>query len=253
MVANKDAENRKIDGCCWLAGFRLWGIFFTSMETPPPDKVSCYPGLDCPVDIATEPNPSPPPPSPPQGNSTDTVDRILEKLEFGNIAFNVPRLINIDDATTIHLLLGLATPINELKKLIDAAGEKESARIQISNRMAAHLSGPSFNIIPVTPEVQAVTQTNVNAWMWEIVPKKVGHHNLHLTLSVLITVNGDSTLKSIRTFSKKIEVEVTWDQQVGSFFNKNWQWLWAAILVPIAVWLWKKRKAAKPTTNDFDG
>jgi hypothetical protein len=39
-----------------------------------------------------------------------------------------------------------------------------------------------------------------------------------------------------------IEVNVTASQKIGALFKSNWQWLWAAILVPIAGWLWKRRK-----------
>lgn len=173
------------------------------------------------------------------------VDRILKKLEFGNIAFNAPRTVNIDDTVIIQLLLGFKTPIDELKKQIEAAGEKEGAHIRVSNVMEARLTGTNFAINAVTSEEQAVTRTDVTEWKWEVVPKKKGRHHLHLTLSVRINVDGFPTLRSIRTFDKNIEVKVTWDQQASSFIKANWDWLWAAILVPVAGWLWKKKKGAK--------
>lgn len=180
------------------------------------------------------------------------VDQILEKLEFGNIAFNAPPAINVDDTAIIQLLLGLATPVDALKQMIEAAGEKESARIQVSDRMEARLSGPNFAITAVTPEVQAVTRSAVTEWKWEVKPRSEGRQHLHLTLSVLINVDGTSTQRAIRTFDKEIEVVVTWDQQVGSFIKNNWQWLWAAILVPLMGWLWGRKKGAKPGVSESD-
>jgi len=180
------------------------------------------------------------------------VDRILEKLEFGNIAFNAPRSMNFHDTALIHLMLGLATPTDELKRMIEAEGEKEGARIRVSGRMEARLSGPNFAITAITPEIQAVSQSDVTAWKWEVKPSSAGRQYLHLTVSALLNVDGASTPRVIRTFDKVIEVEVAWHRQVGSFFEKNWQWLWAALLVPIVGWLWKKKKGTKPAVSQSD-
>jgi hypothetical protein len=173
------------------------------------------------------------------------LDRILENLEFGNIAFNVPRAINFADTAIIQLLLGLATPTDELKQMIEAAGEREDARIRVSDRMEARLSGTNFAINAVLPEEQRVARNEVTEWKWEVKPKSIGRQHLHLTLSALITVDGTSTKRAIQTFDREIEVEVTRGQQIGSFFKSNWQWLWAAILLPVGSWLWTRKKGSK--------
>jgi hypothetical protein len=224
-------------------------IAFFSLERigappPPTDSAPTPPAASAPLPPTT----SAPPPSDPFA----TVDRILEKLEFGNIAFNAPRAINFDDTAIIQLLLGLGTPTDELKQMIEAAGKKEGASIRVSDRMEARLSGPNFAITAVTPEVQAVTRTAVTEWKWEVKPISEGRQHLHLTLSVLINIDGASTLRAIRTYDKEIEVEITWDQQVGSFLKNNWQWLWAAILVPVIGWLWRRKKESKPSANGSD-
>ena len=246
----------------------LFAVFFTikgkrNGAPSPPVSSAPPPSWDSapspPVSSAPPPSwdsaPSPPvssaPPPPPE-DTFGIIDRILEKLEFGNIAFNAPRSINLEDTAIIQLMLGLAMPTNELKEMIKAEGEKEGARIRVSNRMEARLSGPNFAITAITPETQAVTRRDVTEWKWEVKPRTKGRQHLHLTLSVLISVDGASTQRSIRTFDKEIEVEVTWNQQVLSFFEKNWQWLWAAILLPIFGWLWKKKKESKPNIRESD-
>jgi len=178
-----------------------------------------------------------------------SIDRILEKLELGNIAFNAPRSMNLNDTAIIQLLLGLATPTDELKRMIEAEGEKESARIRVSDRMEARLSGPNLAITAITPEIQAVSRNDITECKWEIKPNSKGAQYLHLTLSVLLSVDGTSTPRAIRTFDKVIEVEVTWQERVVSFFENNWQWLWAVILIPIIGWLWKRMKGAKSSTS----
>lgn len=182
--------------------------------------------------------------STPPNNPFDSVDRALEKMRFGNIAFNLPAAMNLRDTASIQLLLSLVTPTEELKKMIEAEGLKEGGRIQVSNRMEARLSGSNFSITAVTPEVQAVSHNVTTEWKWDIKPVSEGKQHLHLTLSALINVDGASTPRAIRVFDKTIEVEVTWRQKISLFIENNWQWLWAVVLVPLAGWLWKRRKAS---------
>jgi hypothetical protein len=61
-------------------------------------------------------------PSAPPDNPFGAVDRVLEKMPFGNAAFNVPAAMNLRDAASIQLLLSLVTPTEELKKMIEAEG-----------------------------------------------------------------------------------------------------------------------------------
>ena len=178
--------------------------------------------------------------SPP--DSVMLIDRILQSMEWGNIAFNAPRSMNLKATALIQLVLDLAKPIEELKQMIVAEGEREGAQIRISSRMEARLSGSNFQITAITPEEQAITSSDVTEWKWEIKPTSPGRQHLHLTLTALFTANGISTSRAIRTFDKTIEVEVTWGQKVSVFLHQNWQWLWMVIIVPIAGWLWKKRR-----------
>ncbi len=171
------------------------------------------------------------------------IDRLLEGMDLGNISFNVPRSLNLHDTAMIHLVLGVEKTIDELKEVIEAEGEKIGARIRVSNRMEARLSGQHFKIEAITPEVQAVSKSEVTEWKWEVTPEKEGRQFLHLTLSALLSVEGESTPRVIRTFDRTIDVRVTWGQRTKAFFQENWQWLWAAVLVPLAGWIWKRRKS----------
>jgi hypothetical protein len=103
----------------------------------------------------------------------------------------------------------------------------------------------AFVITKIAPEIQGISKSEVTEWQWMVKPINAGRHDLYLTLSVLLSVDGVPTHRAIRVFTKVIEVKVTWSQQVGLFFEKNWQWLWTAILVPIAGWYWKKGKGNK--------
>lgn len=174
------------------------------------------------------------------------IDRILRRMPLGNAAFNVPEKMNIKDTATIQLLLSPNIPIEILKKTIEDDGLKEGGHVQISEQMEARLSGYNFTITAVTPEVQVVSRNTATQWKWDITPIKQGKHNLHLTLTAIINVDGKPHLtKAIQTYDKKIEVEVNWKQKTFQLIEKNWQWLWAVILTPIVGWFWKKRRTFK--------
>lgn len=177
------------------------------------------------------------------------IDRILGELELANVAFNAPRRMILRKAETIHLVLGLAKSIGELEQMIQAEGEKEGAAVRVSDRMEARLTGSGFAIASITPEIQAVSRHDVTQWQWQVEPRVEGPQRLHLTLSVFLNVSSTSTPRVIRTFDRVIEVDVTWQQRAKTFVAKNWQWLWAVLVVPLAGWLWRRRRrhrGAKP-------
>lgn len=170
------------------------------------------------------------------------VDRILSRLELGNVAFNAPATLWVRETAIIELLLSMQHSIEELQKAITAPGEKAGARVRISNEMEARLSGPGFKIEAITPEVQAVSASEPTQWKWEIEPTKSGSHHIHLTLSAHLQVEGQRVPRLIRTFERSIRVNVTWRERAGLFLSGNWQWLWTAILVPVVPWLLRRWK-----------
>ncbi|MCJ0881237.1 hypothetical protein MTR11_06045 [Vibrio sp. CCB-PB317] len=191
---------------------------------------------------------------PPQlrgSNSTDSepksiesdVENALRSMLDAVIAYNVPeKPINIDSSHQIQLLLDLNRTVEELKQYILKQGEREGAEVKVSRIMEATLSGDKFSITSITPDIQAISESMPTEWRWEITPKIEGKHNLHLTLVALLDINGRPTARSIKTFDRVIEVEVTGIQKITAFVSNNWQWLWATILVPVAGWIWKQRK-----------
>jgi hypothetical protein len=68
-------------------------------------------------------------------------------------------------------------------------------------------------------------------------------------LTAIFDVEGTQRKRAIRTFDQIITVNVTTGQQLADFVTGNWQWLWAAVAVPLvgAIWQGKriKRKQAK--------
>lgn len=178
------------------------------------------------------------------------IDDIVEKMDWGNIAFNAPERMDLNSSSTIHLVLSPQSSIEELKKQVAAEGAKEGARIRISELMEAHLSGAGFQISPINPETQAISQSEITEWKWEVVPTRGGRNILYLTLTAVIEVGDKERPRRIRTFDKTIEVEVSGWQSAFIVFRENWEWMWTLIVLPVGAWIWRRQR--KAATQEFD-
>lgn len=158
-------------------------------------------------------------------------------------AFNVPRAMQLEDTAEVKLILG---PGHDLKELIATLNQgAEGANVRITDRMEAHLSGSGFQITPVTPELQAVSQSDITSWQWDVKATEPGHRPLHLTLNAILNVSGAPTSRAMKTFDRTIDVNVTFGRRLADFGRGNWQWLWATLLVPVGGWFMKKRSKTR--------
>jgi hypothetical protein len=182
--------------------------------------------------------------TPPPLSSVELVDQSVRQLNWGNIAFNAPASMRYAQPHVVELLLYPSLSVADLQAQIQQQVGAESARAQISNRMEAQLTGSGFGIEAQMPDLQAVTSQQTTRWTWKVTPTGHGPQTLHLTLSAHIDVAGRDAPLVVRTFDREIRVYITIPQRVSGFIQKNWQWLWAVIVVPIAGYLWRRRKKA---------
>ena len=182
--------------------------------------------------------------------STSAVDQALAQLKLGNVAFNSPARINIEDTVSIKVELSPNQSQAALLARVDEPGAKLSESLQVSNLMEARLSGEGFKIVAVTPERQAVS-SGITEWIWDVTPETEGRRQLTLSIDALITVNGELVPRTLRTFRKPIEVEVSSGQRIGGFLGEHGKWAWTTLLVPLFGWVAKKRqaKAGQARTN----
>ena len=104
------------------------------------------------------------------------------------------------------------------------------------------MTGRGFAIEALTPDLQAVTSQQITRWKWDVTPTGYGRRTLHLTLSAHIDVDGHDTPLVVRTFDREVQVGITIEQHITGFIKQNWQWLWAAVLAPMAGYLWNGRR-----------
>jgi hypothetical protein len=178
----------------------------------------------------------------------DEIDKAWKEAPWGAVVFNNPETLHEGDSAVIELVLSLRKPIAELTKEVVEAGRREGARVQVTPIMEARLTGTDFEIEAISNERQAVTASEDTRWSWEIRPTTTGKLRLHLTLTGLLVVDGQREPKTVTSFDRFLSVEVTWRDQLQGFVSDNWQWLWATLLAPIGLWLWRKRGALRGQT-----
>jgi hypothetical protein len=175
-------------------------------------------------------------------SSVDLVDKVVRKLEWGSIAFNAPPAMKYHEAQSIELLLSPTLSADELQTQLEEKTGADSARVKISNRMEAKLRGTGFSIEGLSPSIQAIPSDQTTRWKWNVTPTDYGTQHLYLALSAHIKLAGDDTPFVVKTFERTFDVQITVPQQISAFVQGNWQWLWAAILLPAAGYLWKRWK-----------
>lgn len=206
-----------------IAVAALFGACMKKSESPPPDK-EAEASRRPPADLAVR----------------SAVDAILDRMEFGQIAFTVPPVMRYQEPKLVELLLSTKSSAQELQAELDTRLHAQSARVRITDRMEAQLTGMGFSFEAIEPPLQAVSRQGTTRWRWEVIPKGHGALVLHLKLYAHIEVSGLDTPYVIQTYDRPVEVQITAVQRVTGFIHDSSQWLWPAVLVPIAGYLGKR-------------
>lgn len=184
-------------------------------------------------------------------SETDEVDVLLERLRVGNIAFNAPKTVNIEQTVRVRALVSPDEGVATLQARLgdDAPGEQVVAEVKVSKVMEARLTGEGFAIVPITQARQAVG-SGVTTWEWDVTPQEEGRHRLTLSLDAFVRVDGESVAKTLRTFNHSIDVEVSTGQRIGGWVEEHGKWAWSTLLVPLFAWWTKKKKGKTESGKD---
>jgi len=179
------------------------------------------------------------------------VDSILSGTYSGNIAFNVPdTVMSVGAAAGVQLLLSATQTLDSLEKQVKYSGTVESHAVRISDIMEAKLTGDGFDIIAVNPERQAVSAHEETEWKWEIKAIEPGPQQLHLTLNMILSYDGEMIPRVIKSFDRNIMIRVSFRQRIAAIFHDHWEKLWTLIFIPIIGGFWKYVKARKKKSRE---
>jgi type II secretory pathway component PulJ len=182
-------------------------------------------------------------------------DQALAKLPWQELAYRAPESVEIGAGALVEVAIGGDESLTQLTRLLQSTGEAGGERVQVSDRMQAHLTGEGFEITPTTPEIQLVSTREPTLWQWRVKASSLGDKKLDLSMNAQLTVNGKEAAKSVRTFEREIHVRITSVRGLWSFIEYYWAYLGALAtgLISLVVYFWKKKVdnenvATSPTT-----
>ena len=165
---------------------------------------------------------------------------------MGRIAVNHPEKMKVRRADTVRVRISRNEAADLSKGLPSEGHETEHDVIPVSTSMKVELFGdPYFDIKPLDATEQLITNKGFSEWSFTVIPLKSGRLPLHVRVTAIVRAAGMEETKDFPVKDEIIQVQVAPLAAVGAFVSKNWQWLWSTILVPIALWLWNRRRKNK--------
>lgn len=235
---------------CLIVG--MWGTFGGS-EYPYQTQVA---GISR---TATRPSPALSP-TPTVLNMNAFLSEAIDMLSPGMMVFNPPEKMKQASTARVELriapvALGEETPMAAtLSEGLRGPGAPQAEPIKVGTVMKAKLNGDGFEVTLLSEEEQFVSDDTYTEWAWNVKPLQSGERDLNLTVTVKVIAEGlGERARDIPVITRKIIVDVDPVYTVTSFVGDNWQWLWAAILVPAAGWgvaYYSKKRAERKRQSE---
>lgn len=205
--------------------------------------------------------------TPSPGGTPSTVDDIKAGMGVGNIAFNAPPGMKLDEVQTITLLLSPKQTKEELGRVLQedgAVGDIKTRSIKMGRQMQAVLTGDGFRIdrVPAdAPDTQEVSKSDPTTWKWDVRPVRAGRLSLHVVVNAIVDFNDGRGMRpyNIKTFDEFYDVEVPGPTAAGEAparYGLAWPWLLPALLVPAlgaAAWLWLRGRGRRRAASRWSG
>jgi len=161
---------------------------------------------------------------------------------YGDINYVVEDTMIVMKPTTVNVTVSNGVSVNNIISEVNTftEGNVITEIIRIAPVMHIALIGDNFIITPITDETQFLEDGDYTIWQWDVTPLLKGTHKL--TLTVDITLENHS--KNIETYEDFIYVysdKSTW-AKIGDFFSKEWKWLASTLIIPVGVFLYRKKK-----------
>lgn len=179
-----------------------------------------------------------------QPKSQTTTDDWIGNLQQANIVLSVPDTANIDEDVRVELVLSLQKDMDELRKDISESGVQHSDVILVSRILEVQITAPDFEVKSITPTRQLLSSTRTNSWKWTLRSKSAGIHSIDVSVTAVVELSGARTEHHIKTFNKRVDIEITSQQRLEQWFAKYWQWLATTIVIPLFLWYKSRRKSS---------
>lgn len=186
------------------------------------------------------------------GDPLESIDEMLTQAVVGNIAYNTPNAMTVDETVTVELLLSPTMSAPELATQLPSPGEPITATVEITPRMKAVLltANEAFLLQPIhdSPE-QVISTSETTRWAWLVTARKTGLQKVTLVLYRLVIFEGKEYWREVQTYRADINVNVTWGQRLQTI---DWKWILGLVLTSFiipAIKQWLDSRKTKKTAS----
>ncbi|KAF5413666.1 MAG: hypothetical protein C5S49_08060 [Candidatus Methanogaster sp.] len=162
----------------------------------------------------------------PTATLQELIDEALIELHTGNILFNPPKEMEVDDTELVEVRITQNITEN-LTEGLEGCGDPLINETKVSTSMIVRLTGKNFKIAPQNGAEQLIESDKYTEWRFYVTPSKSGIQTLHLTYYIIISIPGyDDKKKQYEVGDWEINVKVT----PYGFLKSNWQFIVGTLL-----------------------
>lgn len=171
----------------------------------------------------------------------EKTETVSQKLFKASLAFAMLEKANVNEDIKAQLLIDPNKEVNNLTSQLTVKGTATAKEIKVSKIVKATLVAPDFNITKITEEEQILSDTEPTEWLWTLSPKSAGNHEVNLSVTAIIKIDGRESKYHLKTFDKTIVVEITKAQVLTIWLNENWKWIISTLIIPLIVFMFKEK------------
>ncbi|HUM81429.1 MAG TPA: NosD domain-containing protein, partial [Methanothrix sp.] len=170
------------------------------------------------------------------------VEAERSKLCMGNIAFEPEREMIVGEVHRVEARISINLTVQDLIAGLSSSEKVKVESIPVSTFMKVRLTGPKFDISPITDERQLVAKSGYREWLWDVTPLEPGKHDLTLSAFAEIILPGQEPMTvDSRVFCSHIEVmakEEPVAEKTEGFIKKNWQFIVGTLIMGSGLLKW---------------
>jgi hypothetical protein len=177
-------------------------------------------------------------------NSTK-ISKIKEKqlnieVKEGKLIYSIPDTMRLGNTYTI--IIRIKRDINNLK-IIDTLYKQKLVNIKTTSSMEVVVIDPStddsksFSILKQNSDKQFIDDSDYTEWVYSVKPLKSGKLKLNIIISIIKNDNKKEIVYFNSVYVKSNSIVV-----VETFWKKYWQWIMSTIIIPLIIFIYKKRK-----------
>lgn len=209
--------------------------------------------------------------STPQNTKPDQVariDKLLKAIYASNIRVDFPEEVTVGETTTVSVYLGAneggdtVSQITSLREKLADLSEMSGRKFRIPTTLYVELRGAGFQIENVTPPDQLLNAGLIIPWKWYVNSKEAGDLTIDIMISADLSDSEGSSKKPFELITHQIKSSVNYTTKILEIFEKNFQYILGAMLLPAAIWaanllrrrlpFGKEKRVEQPGGNRID-